>query len=139
MSCRFDPLKIALMHPSKIVPYARNPRKNQAAIANVAASIKEFGFRQPIVVDTDGVIIWPHPLQGRQKLGLEKVPVHVAKDLTPEQIKAYRIADNRPTWPGGIRVAADRVVGTSGHGLRPRAVGFRRTSWRKLLDPGAKG
>ncbi|MFM7930163.1 MAG: ParB N-terminal domain-containing protein, partial [Pirellula sp.] len=62
----------------------------------VASSIKEFGFRQPIVVDTDGVIICGHTrFKAAQKLGLEKVPIHVATDLTPEQIKAYRIADNK--------------------------------------------
>jgi len=62
----------------------------------VAASIREFGFRQPIVVDSAGVIIVGHTRwKAAQKLGLEKVPVHVATDLSPEQIKAYRIADNK--------------------------------------------
>jgi DNA modification methylase len=62
----------------------------------VAASLREFGFRQPIVVDAEGVIICGHTRwKAAQKLGLEKVPVHVAKDLTAEQIKAYRIADNQ--------------------------------------------
>ena len=62
----------------------------------VATSIREFGFRQPIVVDTEDVIICGHTrYKAALQLGLEKVPVHVAKDLTPEQIKAYRIADNK--------------------------------------------
>ncbi len=62
----------------------------------MAASLREFGFRQPIVVDAEGVIICGHTrFKAAQKLGLEKVPVHVAKDLSPEQIKAYRIADNQ--------------------------------------------
>jgi DNA modification methylase len=62
----------------------------------VAASIHEFGFRQPIVVDADGVIIVGHVRYlAALKLGLKKVPVHVAKDLTPDQIKAYRIGDNK--------------------------------------------
>jgi hypothetical protein len=62
----------------------------------VAGSIREFGFRQPIVVDSEGVIIVGHTRwKAAQKLGLEKVPVHVATDLTPDQIKAYRIADNK--------------------------------------------
>ena len=74
-------------------PYPNNPRVNDDA---VAASIREFGFRQPIVVDADGVIICGHTRwKVAQKLGLEKVPVHVAKDLSPEQIKAHRIADNQ--------------------------------------------
>jgi DNA modification methylase len=89
-------LKVALVHPSKVVPYARNPRKNQAAIAKVAASIKEFGFRQPIVVDSEMVIVVGHTRYlAAVQLGMEKVPVHVAEGLSPEQIKAYRIMDNR--------------------------------------------
>jgi len=89
-------VKIALVHPSQVVPYARNPRKNQASIANVAASIREFGFRQPIVVDSDMVIVVGHTRYlAALQLGMEKVPVHVAEGLSPEQIKAYRIMDNR--------------------------------------------
>jgi ParB-like chromosome segregation protein Spo0J len=65
-------------------------------VDKVAASIKEFGFRQPIVVDNEMVIIAGHVrYQAAQKLELKKVPVHVAEGLTPEQVKAYRIADNR--------------------------------------------
>jgi len=80
----------------RLVPYARNPRKNDAAVDKVAASIKEFGFRQPIVVDGEGVIIAGHTrYKAARKLGLLEVPVHVAEGLTPAQIKAYRIADNK--------------------------------------------
>lgn len=81
----------------KPLPYARNPRKiSDKAVEKVASSIKEYGFRQPIVVDGDGVIVAGHTrLQAARKLGLEEVPVHVAADLTPEQAKAYRLADNR--------------------------------------------
>lgn len=79
-----------------VIPYASNPRRNQAAVSKVAASIKEFGFRQPIVVDSGGVIIAGHTrLQAAQTLGLSEVPVHVADNLNPQQVKAYRIADNR--------------------------------------------
>lgn len=79
-----------------VKPYPNNPRVNDSAVDSVAASLEEFGFRQPIVVDEDGVIIVGHTrFKAAQKLGLEKVPVHVAKGLTPEQIKAYRIADNQ--------------------------------------------
>ena len=89
-------MKIELWKLSRIKPYPGNPRINDDAVDSVAASIKEYGFRQPIVVDTAGVIIVGHTrFKAAQKLGLEKVPVHVAKDLTPEQIKAYRIADNQ--------------------------------------------
>jgi ParB-like chromosome segregation protein Spo0J len=79
-----------------IRPYEKNPRVNDDAVDAVAASLKEFGFRSPIVVDGDGVIICGHTrLKAAQKLGLAKVPVHVAKDLTPDQVKALRIADNK--------------------------------------------
>jgi hypothetical protein len=83
--------------PDRIVAYERNPRQiSRAAVDKVAASIREFGWRQPIVVDADGVIIAGHTrLLAAQKLGLERVPVHVAHGLTPEQIRALRLADNR--------------------------------------------
>jgi ParB-like chromosome segregation protein Spo0J len=77
-------------------PYDRNPRLNDQAVDAVAASLKAFGFRQPIVVDAEGVIIVGHTRwKAAKKLGLTQVPVHVATDLTPEQVKAYRIADNQ--------------------------------------------
>jgi DNA modification methylase len=79
-----------------IRPYEKNPRLNDQAVDAVAASIREFGFRQPIVVDEDGVIIVGHTrYKAALKLGLTTVPVHVATGLTPAQIKAYRIADNQ--------------------------------------------
>lgn len=81
---------------TSIRPYANNPRLNDDAVAPVAASIREFGWRQPIVVDTEGVIICGHTrYKAAQHLGLTEVPVHVATDLTPAQIRAYRIADNQ--------------------------------------------
>jgi DNA modification methylase len=79
-----------------IRPYANNPRHNAAAVDAVAASIYAFGFRQPIVVDEDGVIIVGHTrYKAALKLGLERVPVHVAVGLTAAQVKAYRLADNQ--------------------------------------------
>lgn len=69
---------------------------NDKAVAAVVESIREFGFRQPIVVDADGVIVVGHTRwKAAKKLGLKTVPVHVAKDLTPEQARAYRLADNK--------------------------------------------
>lgn len=79
-----------------IRPYEHNPRINADAVDAVAASIREFGFRQPIVVDNRGVIIAGHTRhKAALKLGLKVVPVHVATDMTPEQVQAYRLADNR--------------------------------------------
>ncbi|KAA0215785.1 MAG: chromosome partitioning protein ParB [Leptolyngbya sp. PLA3] len=89
-------MKIEIRPLADITPYEKNPRINDGAVDAVAASLREFGFRQPIVVDEAGVIVCGHTRwKAAQKLGLAKVPVHVAKDLTPAQIKAYRIADNR--------------------------------------------
>ena len=82
---------------SRAIPYARNARVcPESAVSKVAASLKEYGFRQPIVVDREGVIIAGHTrLLAAQQLGLKRVPVHVATDLSPAQVKAYRLADNR--------------------------------------------
>ncbi len=79
------------------IPYARNPRKiPQAAVDKVAASIKAFGWRQPIVVDKAGDVVVGHTrLLAAQKLGLSEVPVHIAGDLTDAEARAYRLADNR--------------------------------------------
>ncbi len=79
------------------IPYARNSRKiPERAIDKVAASIQEFGWRVPIVVDKDGVVICGHTrLLAAKKLGLREVPVHIADNLTPAQVKAYRLMDNR--------------------------------------------
>jgi DNA modification methylase len=92
-----EELNVEWWPAEKPTPYARNARVcPQAAIDKVAASIKEFGWRQPIVVDEDGVIIAGHTrLLAAQKLGIKHVPVHVATNLTPQQVKAYRLMDNR--------------------------------------------
>ena len=80
----------------ELIPYERNPRRNEDAVQYVKASIREFGFKQPIVVDIDNVIVVGHTRYlAAKELGLEKVPVLVASDLTEEQIKAYRLADNK--------------------------------------------
>jgi DNA modification methylase len=82
---------------AKVIPYARNSRKiPERAVDKVAASIKEFGWRVPIVVDKNSVIICGHTrLLAAKKLGCHEVPVHVADNLTPAQVKAYRLMDNR--------------------------------------------
>ena len=81
---------------NEIKPYEKNPRKNDNAVEYVANSIKEFGFKVPIVIDKNGVIVAGHTrYKASKKLGLEKVPCIIADDLTEEQIKAYRLADNK--------------------------------------------
>jgi len=81
---------------SDLIPYVNNARKNDGAVEAVASSIKNYGFKQPIVIDSQGEIIAGHTrLKASKKLGLKEVPCIIADDLTPAQIKAYRIADNR--------------------------------------------
>ena len=89
-------LKVEYRNVADLNPYANNPRLNDGAVDAVAASIKEFGFKVPIVVDSDGVIVTGHTrLKAAKKLGIDTVPVIVADDLTPEQVKAFRLADNK--------------------------------------------
>ena len=89
-------LVIKYLPTDDLIPYANNPRRNDTAVDKVANSIKEFGFRVPIVVDADNVIVAGHTrLKAAKKLGLKTVPCVVADDLTEDQIKAYRLADNK--------------------------------------------
>ncbi len=132
---------IELRSLTSIRPYDKNPRINDDAVDAVAASIREYGFRQPIVVDTDGVIVCGHTrYKAAQKLGLEKVPVHVAKDLTPEQIKAFRIADNQTAslaeWNYDLLPLelADLQAANYDLGL----LGFDADELAKLLNPDGK-
>ena len=95
----------------RVRPYDANPRTiSAAAIAKVAASLTAFGWRQPLVVDADGVLIVGHTrLAAAQQLGLTEVPVHVADTLTADQVRAYRLADNRThdeaTWDEDLLAA----------------------------------
>jgi len=119
-----------------ITPYEKNPRQNDDAVAAVAASIREFGFRQPIVVDEDGVIVCGHTrFKAAQQLGLETVPVHVATDLTPEQIRAYRIADNKTgelaTWD--MDLLPLEIAELQSAGIDWSLLGFNEDDLAKLL------
>ena len=100
-------MKIEMKAIDAIKPYEANPRNNDAAVDAVARSISDFGFRQPIVIDGDGIIVCGHTrFKAAQQLELSKVPVHIARDLTPEQVRAYRLADNRTAelaqWDRGL-------------------------------------
>jgi DNA modification methylase len=89
-------MKIELRTLASLRPYPHNPRRNDHAVDAVAASISKYGFRQPIVVDRDGVIVVGHTrYKAAIKLGMAAVPVHIAAELTPEQTRALRIADHR--------------------------------------------
>lgn len=79
-----------------IRPYENNPRQNDNAVEKVAESIRAFGFKVPLVIDADGVIVTGHTrYKAAKQLGLEKVPCIRATDLTPEQVRAFRLADNK--------------------------------------------
>jgi DNA modification methylase len=89
-------MDVQMWNIDDIRPYEKNPRVNDQAVDAVVASIREFGFRQPIVVDAEGVIIVGHTRwKAAKKMGMLRVPAHVAADLPPDKAKAYRIADNQ--------------------------------------------
>lgn len=96
-------MKIEQRDINSIKPYENNPRNISPAVESVARSIKDYGFRNPVIVDRNGVIICGHTrYAAARSLGLSSVPVIEAGDLTDEQVKAFRMADNRvserSTW-----------------------------------------
>jgi len=89
-------MKVENIKIADLIPYHNNPRINDGAVNHVASSISEFGFKVPIVIDDSNVIVTGHTrLKAAQKLGLIEVPCIQADDLTPAQIKAFRLADNK--------------------------------------------
>ena len=89
-------MEIIEKHIAELKEYANNPRNNDGAVDAVAQSIIEFGFKVPIIIDSGGVIVAGHTRKkAAEQLGIDKVPCIVADDLTPEQIKAFRLADNK--------------------------------------------
>ena len=89
-------MKLIELSIDAIIPYENNPRKNDNAVDKVAESIKEFGFKVPIIIDKDSIIIAGHTrYKAAKKLDIKKVPVIMAEDLTEEQVKAFRIMDNK--------------------------------------------
>jgi DNA modification methylase len=132
-------LTIELRSIGDIRPYPNNPRTNDNAVDAVAASILEYGWRQPIVVDSDGVIICGHTrYKAAQKIGVDQVPVHVATDLSPEKIRAYRIADNQSAdladWNYDLLPIELKELGEGGYDLG--LLGFDADELAKLLDTG---
>jgi DNA modification methylase len=128
---------VELRSLDSIKPYPGNPRNNDAAVQAVANSLKAFGFRSPIVVDEHDVILAGHTRYlAATKLGLEKVPVHVAVGLSPEQARAYRIADNQTanlsTWDDDKLVA--ELMGLQDAGVDLDLTGFTADDLARLLD-----
>ena len=89
-------MEIIYKKVSDLIPYEKNPRKNDEAVEYVANSIKEFGFKVPIVIDKNGTIVTGHTrLKASKQLGIKEVPCIVADDLNEEQINAFRLVDNK--------------------------------------------
>lgn len=108
-------MKIQQVAINKIRPYENNPRKNDKAVAAVAKSIEKYGWQQPIVVDSDLVIIAGHTRhKAAKKLQLSEVPVLIAENLTPQQALAYRIMDNRSNenakWDDGLLIQELQIL-----------------------------
>ena len=120
----------------RLKPYENNPRVNDAAVSAVAESIRQFGFRQPIVVDEPGVILAGHTRwKAALALGLTKVPVHVARGLTDAQARAYRLADNatrdRSSWDWDLLM--QEIAGIVAVEIDPAILGFDDETLRNLL------
>ena len=89
-------ISIVMRRIDDLIPYENNPRNNDMAVDAVAASIQQFGFKNPVIIDKDGVIVAGHTrYKAAKKLGIVEIPCVSADDLTDEQIKAFRIADNK--------------------------------------------
>ena len=134
-------MQVEMWSLDRIKPYEKNPRINDDAVAPVVQSINEFGFRQPIVVDPDGVIIVGHTRwKAAKQLNLAEVPVHVATDLEPEAVKAYRIADNRTgenaEWDYDLLPL--EIGELHNVGFDCELLGFNSDELAKLLDPGVE-
>lgn len=91
-----DEIKIEMLRVDEVIPYKNNPRINDDAVPYVANSIREFGFKVPIVIDRNNVIVAGHTrLKAAKQLGMQEVPCIRATDLNDEQVKAFRLADNK--------------------------------------------
>ena len=128
-------MKVQSWAIGRLKPYDQNPRDNLKAVASVKRSIEDFGWRQPIVVDAQGVVIVGHTrLLVAQELGLKKVPVHVA-ELTPDEARAYRLADNRThedsEWNEELLVA--ELVAMKESGIDLEGTGFNTQELDRLL------
>jgi uncharacterized protein YbaR (Trm112 family) len=89
-------MELILKNIEELIPYENNPRNNDGAVKYVAESIKQFGFKVPMVIDRNNVIVCGHTrYKAAMELGIEEIPCIIADDLTEEQIKAFRLADNK--------------------------------------------
>ena len=131
------PMQIEYRPVASLIAYARNPRKNDHAVEQMAGAIREFGFRIPIVAKSSGDVVDGHlRLKAALLLGMETVPVLLADDLTPSQIKAFRLLANRSaTWADwddellGLELAELQEAG-----FNLELTGFSEDEWNELID-----
>ena len=132
-------LRLEYLPVSELIPYTKNPRKNDAAVERIANLIKEYGFKKPILVDeknNKNEIIAGHTrLKAALLLGIEKVPVIFADDLSPEQVKAFRIADNKSSeWAEwDISLLTEEISDLSETGFDIDLTGFSDIEVSNLL------
>ncbi|MGN0880101.1 MAG: DNA modification methylase [Oligosphaeraceae bacterium] len=125
-----------MMNIADIRPYERNPRHNEEAVDAVARSIREFGFRSPVILDGDKVIVAGHTrVLAAKSLGMTEVPCVIAADLTPEQVRAFRIADNRTAeiaeWDYELLPVELKELQTNGFDMS--LLGFDTSELERLL------
>ena len=128
-------MDIVVKKLGELIPYEYNPRRNSEAVEYVANSIKEFGFKVPIIIDKNNVIVAGHTrwLAG-QSLGLEEVPCIIADDLSEEQIKAFRLADNKVSEIAGwdFDLLAEELADID---LDMTDFGFEVDDWEAPAEP----
>lgn len=135
-------MNLEMWRVERIRPYDQNPRTiPDHVIAAVAESIRTYGWRVPVIVDGDGVLVAGHTrILAARKLGLAEVPVHVAHELTPEQAKALRLADNKlhelTSW--NLEQLAVELGDLQAMNVDLEALGFSVDELAKLLDGGVK-
>ena len=128
-------MEVVLKRVSDLTPYEFNPRRNAEAVEYVANSIREFGFKVPIIIDKNNVIVAGHTRWlASQTLGLEEVPCVVADDLTDEQIRAFRLADNKVAEIAGwdLDLLAEELAEID---FDMTDFGFEVDDWEAPADP----
>lgn len=128
-------MKVLNKKLSQLKPYENNPRNNDGAVKYVKASIEEFGFRVPIIIDRDGVIVCGHTRYlAAKELGLQEVPCIIADDLTPEQIRAFRLVDNKTqeiaTW--NLEILSEELSLIDSDIINMQDFGFLPSTYQKI-------
>lgn len=132
-------MKIVHKSIDELIPYENNPRINDHAVEAVANSIKEFGFKNPVIVDKNNIIIAGHTrVKAAEELGIDKIPVIYADDLSDEQVKAFRLADNKTAeladWDFSLLDAELEELSKLDFDFEMSDFGFENSSQEKIFD-----